>query len=159
MSTILIIITLLFQGSSVVLDELPVVISHMISEKYQHWELVTYTYTKRNKEKVITKFIQGDFNGDSIKDYTVMIKKNNDPQHCTCLAFVSNSNTYVQFTIGEKYSVSHTFMQFEKKGSTKYDYASQSDIVLSNDAFTIITEGCKTYIYQDDRFESLSSCD
>ncbi len=159
MTNVSLIIAFMMQVLSVNSNDLPESISQLISKKYKNWELVSYSFTKSNKEKVIAKFIQGDFNGDSTKDYAVMIKINNDPQNCTCLAFVSHSNRYVLFTIGEKYSVSHSDMRFEKKGSIKFNYASQNETVLANDAFTIITEGCKTYIFQDDRFESLSSCD
>ncbi|MFA5835272.1 MAG: hypothetical protein WDA22_17465 [Bacteroidota bacterium] len=147
------------QFQSVGSNVLPTTISQMISEKYKKWELVVYSYTKLNKEKVVTKFIRGDFNGDSILDYAVMIKVNNDPQNCRCLAFVSQSQKYLTFTIGGKYSVSRSSMQFDRKGSRKYDYNTQSEIVLTSDAFTIATEGCNTYVFKKNSFVTLASCD
>ncbi|MEO6589056.1 MAG: hypothetical protein ABIP06_06990, partial [Pyrinomonadaceae bacterium] len=102
-------------------------------------------------------FLVGDWNGDGKRDYAVLINYGfetlNDgkklPRTVT-IAFVSRSKNLKHFVL----DTSGEYIAFEKKGTTSYDYETDSRFKFSNDAiFSGIWEKAGvSYVWRKDKF-------
>jgi hypothetical protein len=117
-------------------------------------------YDKHGKKKPST-FIQGDFNGDSKPDFAMIVNVNVPPPNCYCVVFISHDSLHTMKVLKDPYMYCSPYktLTLNQKGSMVYDYATESEIVLVNDAFTIYTGNCWTFTYDNNNFKVIGGCD
>jgi len=160
MAILIIFLIYLLQSQSDRLSQMPDHLLQMIIKEYPKSELVQCSYDKP-RQNLPSSFIQGDFNGDSKTDFAAIVKINAPAPNCYCFVFISTDSQYVMKVLTEPYMYCspNKRLSLDKKGSKKYDYGTDSETTLINDAFTIYLEVCNTYIYENADFRILHSCD
>ena len=154
------IIICLLQLSSDRVSQLPDQFKKMILDVYPKSEIVVCTYDIPRQKKPAS-FIQGDFNGDSKPDFAVIAKINAPAPNCYCIVFLSSETKYSMKVLKEPYMYCspHKTLRLNKKGSEIFSLGEESGIILANDAFTIYTEICFTFIYEKNDFTVVGTCD
>lgn len=158
--TFSILFLLLIQAQEPEATQLPKALQRMIDKKYPKSDLVACAYGSLRQKRGST-FIQGDFNDDAKPDYVAIVHVDAPPPNCFCAVFLSSGSRHVMKVLTEPYMYCspERALFLDRKGSGKFNYNTQSDTVLSRDAFTITSEGCQTFVYYRSSFSSFPSCD
>jgi len=143
--------------------ELPAACRKILNENFRGWKMKKILpeiekYLRENVSRDARgNLASGDWNGDGKTDYAALIEHGehilNDEtklKRDVSLAFVRNGKTYKYFVL----DTSGDYIQSEKKGSTGYDYDTQSDFRFKTDAiFVGIWEKAgRSFIWRRNKF-------
>lgn len=148
---------------------LPSEIETWLDQQYSSWEWVNnyvifeYTHPDDLRDYPFNpNCINGDFNDDGQKDYVVQIAQD-DSLHSKHLfiAFLATEKGFKHHILETNPGYRDHYLWLSKKGTTDYDYDSQSEFTFPTDAITIVIweKAAISYLFQNGKFVSIVTAD
>jgi hypothetical protein len=142
---------------------LPVECRKILDKNFRGWKFKKIPaeiqkFLRENESKNADgNFISGDWNGDGKKDFAVLVTHGSETLNDGTKLPRDVSVAFMRVGKGYKYFVLDTFgdyLAFEKKGTTAYDYESQSKIKLINDAIAVglWEKSSRSYVWRKNKF-------
>ena len=153
------------------LPDLPLPIKVLLNRNFPGWSFPEiseddcYDVRESGGLDAYAQMIKGDFNGDGLEDYAVLIQQSaeaNDkgiarPLIVNIVAFFRKPGGYEMHLVTSEGGSALILMH---KGESDYDYEAQRDFMYPRDSiFSGVGMGGTSYIYENGRFRALTTSD
>jgi hypothetical protein len=157
-------LTTLLQGPA---PPIPDDVARLLSAAYPGWRL-SEVDRERHPEGNITNVFRGDFDGDGLRDYALLIDYHTQPHGATSIRF-KRAVVVLRHRGGAQLTPLTDPIKFEvaprlhlaavPKGTRGMDLNDYRRFVYERDAIMLASEACRTFIYRGGKFVSIWTCD
>ena len=137
--------------------EIPKFLRNTLNSEFGSWKMAEIeqsisTYFKEKPGNQSPNFIKGDWNGDGMVDYALLVQRKSDSQKKMVLVFVKDRRGFKRFFL-EGFDC----LMLVKKGNTDYDFEAKKKFTHKNDAIMsyIWEKSGTSYIWEKNRFRAV----
>lgn len=141
-------------------ERLPASVRMMLDRRFSGWKFSDVSpevrqFFKENRRRASPVVISGDFDGNSRRDYAVLVQRRTRYYLIIVLRRTADYKMYVVKDPNGEY------LSLARKGTRDYNYNEQKEITYANDAIVtgILEKGGSSYIFKNGRFRSFVSSD
>lgn len=146
------------QGQTI---KLPIDCQKILKNRFPSWKLAEVEtgiieYFNRERAFEQPNLIKGDWNGDSKKDYAVLLQNKNNSEERIIVVLIKTRKSYKDYILE-----ANDCLMSIKKGKKGYDFESKKSFRYKNDAiFSYLWEKAGiSYVWEKGKFRAVSTSD
>lgn len=141
-------------------ERLPPSVRMMLNRRFSGWKFTDVNpevrqFFKEHRKRASPVAISGDFDGNSRRDYAVLVQWRSQSY---LIIFLRRTADYKMYVVKDP---DGEYLYLARKGSRDFNYNEQKEITYANDAIVtgIFEKGASSYVFKNGKFRSFVSGD